>query len=77
MGSPLSKKIAFVGSGQMAEAIIAGLLAANVCRPESLWATDRLPARCDLLKSRFGVRVGSDNRQAAAWADVVILAVKP
>lgn len=77
MGSPLSKKIAFVGGGQMAEAIIAGLLAGNVCRPEALWATDRLPARCDLLKSRFGVRVGSDNRQAAAWADVVILAVKP
>jgi pyrroline-5-carboxylate reductase len=61
----------------MAEAIIGGLLAANVCRPESLWATDPVPARCDRLKSRFGVRVGLDNRQAVAWGDVVILAVKP
>lgn len=77
MTSPLVKKIAFVGGGQMAEAMIGGLLAGNVCRPESLWATDRVPARCDLLKSRFGVRVGSDNREAVAWADVVLLAVKP
>ena len=61
----------------MAEAIIGGLLAGNVCRSELLWATDPVPARCDRLKSQFAVRVGSDNRQAVAWADVVILAVKP
>ncbi len=77
MTSPLTKKIAFVGGGQMSEAMIGGLLAGNVCRPESLWATDRVAARCDLLKSQFGVRVGSDNREAVAWADVVVLAVKP
>jgi pyrroline-5-carboxylate reductase len=61
----------------MAEAIIGGLLAGNVCRPESLWATDPVSERCDRLKSRFGVHVGADNRQAAAWADIVLLAVKP
>jgi pyrroline-5-carboxylate reductase len=77
MGDPLTTKIAFVGGGQMAEAIIAGLLAGHVCRPELLWATDPMSARCDRLKSQFAVRVGSDNRQAVAWADVVLLAVKP
>ena len=61
----------------MAEAMIGGLLAGNLCRPESMWATDRVAERCDLLKSRFGVRVGSDNRAAVVWADVVVLAVKP
>jgi pyrroline-5-carboxylate reductase len=77
VGNFATKKIAFVGGGQMAEAIIGGLLAGKVCRPELLWATDPAPARCDRLKSQFAVRVGSDNRHAAAWADVVILAVKP
>jgi pyrroline-5-carboxylate reductase len=77
VGDALTSKITFVGGGQMAEAIIGGLLAANVCRPESLWATDPVSARCDRLKSQFGVRVGSENRQAVGWADVVILAVKP
>jgi pyrroline-5-carboxylate reductase len=61
----------------MAEAIIGGLLAGNVCSPEWLWVTDPVPARRDRLKSQFAVRVGSDNRQAVAWADVVMLAVKP
>ena len=73
----LTKNIAFIGGGQMAEAIIGGLLGGNVCHPDSLWVTDPLPVRCDRLKSRFGVRVGSDNRQAASWAEVIILAVKP
>jgi pyrroline-5-carboxylate reductase len=77
VGDPLTTKIAFVGGGQMAEAIIGGLLAGQVCRPELLWATDPVPARCDRLKSQFAVRVGSDNSQAVAWADVVLLAVKP
>ena len=77
MGNPLTNKIAFVGGGQMAEAIIGGVLAGEVCRPELLWATDPVPARCDRLKTQFAVRVGSDNRQAVAWADVVVLAVKP
>lgn len=61
----------------MAEAIIGGLLTGQLCKPESLWATDPLVARCDRLKSQFDIRVGSDNRQAVTWADVVILAVKP
>ena len=33
--------------------------------------------RRDRLKSQFGIRVGSANREAVAWADVVVLAVKP
>lgn len=77
MGDAFTTKIAFVGGGQMAEAIIGGLLTGHVCRRELLWATDPVPARCDRLKSQFAVRVGSDNRQAVAWADVVLLAVKP
>ena len=77
MASALTNKLAFIGGGQMAEAIIGGLLAGNVCRPEALWATDPVPARCDRLKSQFAIRVGSDNAPAVAWADVIVLAVKP
>jgi pyrroline-5-carboxylate reductase len=73
----VTKKIAFVGAGQMTEAIIGGLVAGNVCHSERVWATDPVPARCDRLKSQFAVLVGSDNRQAVAWADAVVLAVKP
>jgi len=77
MSKPIAKKIAFIGGGQMAEAIVGGLLAGQLCKSDSLWATDPVAARCDRLKSQFGIRVGSENREAAAWAEVVILAVKP
>ncbi len=73
----ITNKIAFIGGGQMAEALIGGLLAGRLCSAESIWATDPVPARCDHLKSQFGIRVGSANREAIAWADVVVLAVKP
>lgn len=71
------KKLAFVGAGQMAEALIGGLLAARACEVGSLWATDSSAERRDLVKRRFGIRVGDDNQEAARWADVVIVAVKP
>ena len=61
----------------MAEAIAGGLLAGRVCRAEAMWATDPIAARRDRLKSEFGIRVGEDNRAAVAWAEVVVLAVKP
>lgn len=77
MSSSIVKKIAFIGGGQMAEAIIGGLLAGQACEPASLWVTDPVDARCDLMKRRFGVRAGSDNRQAVLWAEIIILAVKP
>lgn len=69
--------IAFIGGGQMAEAIVSGLLSGQVCSPEHLWATDPVAARRDRLKSEFGIRVGNDNRAAVAWAEMVVLAVKP
>jgi pyrroline-5-carboxylate reductase len=73
----LTQKITFIGGGQMAEALIGGLLAAQLCRPDHLWATDPVAARLEHLKRQYGILVGGHNREAAAWADVVVLAVKP
>ena len=69
--------IAMIGSGQMGEALIGGWLAAKIVPPEAIAATDASAERRDLMKRRFGVRTGSDNRDAVSWADVVVLAVKP
>ena len=58
----MTKKIAFIGGGQMAEALIGGLLAGQVCVPELIWATDPLADRRDRLKSQFGIRASADSR---------------
>src|SRR5262245_10034872 len=73
----IEKKIAFLGGGQMTEALIGGVLAAQLCSAQSIWATDPVSTRRDHLKGAFGIRVGEDNRAAVAWAEVVLLAVKP
>ena len=73
----ITSKIAFIGGGQMAEAMVGGLLSGQVCSAELMWAADPVAERRDRLKSQFGIRVGPSNREAVAWADVVVLAVKP
>jgi pyrroline-5-carboxylate reductase len=70
-------RLAFIGAGQMAEALVGGLLAARRLDASSIRATDPSADRRDLLKRRFGIRVGEDNREACAWATTVLVAVKP
>ncbi len=71
------KKIAILGSGNMGEALVKGLLRAGKTPPESLVCTDPRAERREELAKRYGVQVSADNRAAAAQADLVVLAVKP
>jgi len=70
-------KIAFVGPGVMAEAMIAGLINQDVVPAESIVASGPSKARLEELGDRFGIRSVSDNAVAVEDADVVVLAVKP
>ena len=73
----LKKKIAFVGSGAMAEAMIAGLLRRELARPEDLQAAGPRPERGEELKKKYGVAAVTDNNRAITRAEVVVLSVKP
>jgi len=73
----LNTKIAFIGSGTMAEAMIAGLLRQNLARPENLLAAGPRAERGETLRQKYGVQPFTDNGAAAAQADVVVLSVKP
>lgn len=73
----LDKKIAFIGSGAMGEAIIAGLLRQGISRPEELLIADPRAERVQELHEKYGVQPFTENIQAVAEADVVVLSVKP
>lgn len=78
MASPvLMHTVGFVGGGQMAEALIGGMLSAKLCGPDSIRVADPAAGRRDHLKKQFGIQVGGSNREVAAWGDLVVLAVKP
>ena len=76
--SPLAQlTIATIGSGVMAEAIIAGLLRGRLVDPGQLVASHPRPERRDQLVATHGIRTVASNIEAVAGADVVILAIKP
>ena len=68
-------KIAFIGGGNMAQALIGGLLAQQI-KPSQIHVAEPVEALHAAL-TRLGVQVTVDNQQAIENADVVILAVKP
>lgn len=69
--------IAFIGGGNMAEALLAGLLRKGVAAREHLTVSDPDTHRRELLADRFGVAVHADNRTAARGADLVVFCVEP
>jgi pyrroline-5-carboxylate reductase len=73
----LKKKIAFIGSGAMAEAMIAGLIRQKLAKPEELSASGPRLERGSELKKKYGIQPFTDNTRAARNADVVVLSVKP
>ena len=70
-------RIAFIGAGAMAEAMIGGLLSRRELGAERVTASDRHRERLEELRGRFRIRTTPDNRAAAAGGDIVVLAVKP
>ena len=73
----VSGKIGFVGGGLMAEALIKGILQAGLVTAEQVMAADPVPARCDLLRERYGISMFTDAREMIGDCDIIILAVKP
>ncbi len=73
----LSKKIGFIGSGNMGEAMINGLIQSGLCEPTEIWASDVREARLRQLNDTYGINITEENAEVFDAADVVILAVKP
>ena len=71
------KKIAFIGAGNMGEAMIRGLLKAGLSDPADVTASDPRAEHLAALKSALGIQSASDSLPAAERADIVVLAVKP
>jgi pyrroline-5-carboxylate reductase len=76
--SPLSQRtIATVGSGVMAEAMIAGLLRGRLVESTQVVASHPRPDRREQLQRDYAIRSVASNTEAVAGADVVLLAIKP
>ncbi|PIE83096.1 MAG: pyrroline-5-carboxylate reductase [Candidatus Contendobacter odensis] len=68
--------IAFIGGGNMARSLIGGLLASSGT-PECIQVAEPDASQSELLHSRFGIHTSTNNREIAAHAKVIVLAIKP
>ena len=74
----MTQRITVIGAGNIGAALIGGMLHAGIGGREQITATVRSPERAAEVAERFGIAVtAGGNREAAAGAGIVILAVKP
>jgi len=71
------KCLGFIGGGNMAEAMIRGLLKAQLLGPQDMLVSDVTVERLTYLQETFGIRTSQDNAEVAGKADIVLFAVKP
>lgn len=69
-------KISFIGCGNMASAIILGLVE-NGLTPQNIMASNRSSEKLDKIKSTSNILTTTNNREAAEFSDVIVISVKP
>jgi pyrroline-5-carboxylate reductase len=69
--------ITFIGAGNMAEALVAGIVEKLVSPANKICVTDISEVRLQHFAEKYGVETSLDNPTAVAKADVVVLSVKP
>lgn len=69
--------IAVIGAGAMGEAIISGMLRQELVTAEHIIATAPRAERRAELEQRYAIRCSADNIEAAHWAQIVVLTIKP
>lgn len=75
-GTDMDKKIGFIGCGNMATAIIGGILKSGLA-PDQVMAASPVPAELDKTRERFGIVTTTDNLLVAKSCEILVLAVKP
>lgn len=71
------KRLGFIGGGNMAEAMIKGLLSAAFIEAKNVFVSDPRSERLDSLHREYRVKPAAGNRDLVDKSDIVILAVKP
>jgi pyrroline-5-carboxylate reductase len=72
-----NKKICILGTGNMGQALVSGLIGSGSSRPENIICSDVRTAKLEAIKKQYGVRTTTSNLEAVSAAEIIIYAVKP
>ncbi len=70
------RKLAFIGAGNMSRSLISGLIQSGY-PADAIMAVNPSRPKLDALAADFGIHTSQNNAEAANWAQVLVLAVKP
>ena len=70
-------KLGFIGCGNMASAMMKGIIANGIVGAEDIIGADVFAPSREKVKEELGIAIGDNNRQVASCAEIVILSVKP
>jgi len=73
----LDRKVAFFGGGRRGEALVSGLIRSGGRSADEIMVTSRREERSRELAETYGIDSTLSNADAVAWADVLVLTVKP
>jgi pyrroline-5-carboxylate reductase len=72
-----NRHVGLVGTGNMGEALIHGLLHGHLCRPDQILCSDTRPERLKAIREKYEVKGTSHNTEVVKQSDLIIIAVKP
>jgi pyrroline-5-carboxylate reductase len=72
-----NKKIGIIGTGNMGEALVSGLIGSGSSKPKHITCTDVREAKLKEIQEKYGVQTTTNNLEAVADSDILIYAVKP
>ncbi|WP_096634834.1 pyrroline-5-carboxylate reductase [Clostridium cochlearium] len=73
----MKKNIGLIGCGNMAQAMITGIVSSKIVFGENVFVSDKDEEKLKYIKEKFNVNISKDNKEVAENSDIIILAVKP
>ena len=70
-------RLGFIGTGNMASAIMGGIIKEGILKPEEIIGADVLAAGRERVQCMYGICVTADNKEVIEKSDMVVLSVKP
>ena len=71
------KKIGFIGSGNMGEALVSGLVLSKAAQPDNIICSDVSPDTLKEVQEKYGVQTTTNNIKVCQQSDIIIYATKP
>ena len=70
-------KLGFIGCGNMAQAMIKGIVSKGIMKSEDIIASDAYRPGLEKAQQMYGIKIAENNAEVVEYADVIVLAVKP